>query len=150
MELSIRLEKIVRGLISQGVIYYGAGGALGFDTIAAKCILKLKEEFPYIRLILVLPCVSQADRWSPTDRRVYETIKAQADKVVYISKEYTQDCMFERNRHLVDYSSVCICYLKKPSGGTAYTVDYAKNSGLAIINIAKHDTYKLLVKKFAN
>lgn len=94
--------------------------------------------------ILVLPCVSQADRWSHTDRWVYEKIKTQADKVVCISKEYTQDCMFKRNRHLVDCSGVCVCYLTKPSGGTAYTVKYAASGGLTIVNIAGHNAYKPL------
>ncbi len=135
-ELSIRLERIVRELISQGIIYYGAGGALGFDTLAANCILTLRKEFPYIRLILVLPCLSQADRWSQADRIVYETIKAQADKVVYTSKDYTPECMHIRNRHLVDYSGTCVCYLTKKKGGTLYTVDYAKRNGLKIINTA--------------
>ncbi len=61
----------------------------------------------------------------------------QANKVVYISQKYTPDCMLRRNRHLVDYSSVCICYLNKTTGGTAYTVKYAQKCGLQIINIAE-------------
>jgi hypothetical protein len=63
-------------------------------------------------------------------------MKAQADKVVDTSAEYTRGCMFKRNRHLVDNSSVCICYLTQRRGGTAYTVDYAQKAGLEIINIA--------------
>jgi hypothetical protein len=45
--------------------------------------------------------------------------------------------MQKRNRHLVDNSSVCICYLTKPTGGTAYTVNYARRSGLQVINMAE-------------
>lgn len=45
--------------------------------------------------------------------------------------------MQKRNRHLVDNSSACICYLTKPTGGTAYTVNYASEHGLMIINIAQ-------------
>ena len=33
-------------LIEKGVIFYGAGGALGFDTIAVECVLELKEKYP--------------------------------------------------------------------------------------------------------
>ena len=43
--------------------------------------------------------------------------------------------MFERNRKLVDMSTYCICYLTKATGGTAYTVKYAKKKNLQIINI---------------
>ena len=53
-----------------------------------------------------------------------------------MSEAYTQGCMHRRNRHLVDHSSVCICYLTGSSGGTAYTVNYARKQGLEIINIA--------------
>ena len=45
--------------------------------------------------------------------------------------------MHKRNRHLVDNSSVCVCYLNKENGGTAYTVDYAGKKGLEIINLVK-------------
>lgn len=69
----------------------------------------------------------------------YERIKAQADKVVYMAQQYTPGCMHKRNRHLVDHSGVCVCYLTKESGGTAYTVNYAKRHGVEIINIAWRD-----------
>lgn len=136
-EIASRLQATLVSLIERdGYRFFGAGGALGFDTMAANCVLKLREEYPHIKLILVLPCVSQADRWSDAAKAEYEEIKRKADKVVYTSQEYTRDCMFKRNRHLVDGSSLCVCYLTEKSGGTAYTVDYAQKSGLKIINIA--------------
>ncbi len=131
-----RLHLTVRRLILQGYCYFGTGGALGFDTMAAQTVLLLQKEFPHIKLILVLPCTSQADRWQDTDKRIYEEIKRQADKIGYVSEMYTRDCMFRRNRHLVDYSSGCVCYLKRQTGGTAYTVGYALENGLWIENMA--------------
>lgn len=131
-----RLKKTLEDLIGKGYCYFGAGGALGFDTLAAQTVLELKSKYPQIRLILVLPCLSQADRWSDKDKAVYEDIKYRADKVVYTSQEYFSGCMHKRNRHLVDNSSVCICYLTKNTGGTAYTVDYADRNGLKVINMA--------------
>ena len=131
-----RLKETIQELIQKGVIYYGAGGALGFDTLAARTVLKMKEDYPEIKLILVLPCVAQADRWDASDREVYEDIKQMADKVVYTSQEYTSGCMHKRNRHLVDNSSICICYLTDKTGGTAYTVGYAKSAGVHVINLA--------------
>ena len=115
-------------------MYFGAGGALGFDTLAAQTVLELKVDFPQVKLILVLPCLSQADSWSVADKRIYEQIKEKADKIVYTSREYTKGCMHKRNRHLVDNSSVCVCYLTESTGGTAYTVNYAESKGLLLIN----------------
>lgn len=135
-DLSRRLDAAIEAMIGRGYRFYGAGGALGFDTMAALSVIKLREKYPQIKLILVLPCVSQADRWSAEDQKLYRNIMAQANKVVYVSQEYTRSCMFERNRHLVDCSSACICYLTESSGGTAYTVDYARKNGLEVINLA--------------
>lgn len=123
-------------MIEQGYLYFGVGGALGFDTLAAKTVLRFKERYPQIKLILVLPCKTQTSGWGEKDIQIYEEIKSRRDKFVYTSDEYTRGCMFKRNRHLVDYSSVCICYLTEQKGGTAYTVDYAKKQDLSVINVA--------------
>jgi len=45
--------------------------------------------------------------------------------------------MHLRNRYMVDHSCTCICYLTETTGGTAYTVKYAREKGLHIFNIAK-------------
>lgn len=135
-KVAVSLRIAIRELVLDGYLYFGAGGALGFDTMAAQTVLRLKGEFPHIKLILVLPCKDQADRWSEADRAVYEDIKSKADKIVYMAEHYTRDCMFRRNRHLVDNSSVCICYLTQKSGGTAYTVGYAEKKGVTVKNLA--------------
>lgn len=128
--------KTIEDLVKKGVLYYGTGGALGFDTIAALAVLEIKKEYPDVRLILVLPCLNQTRGWPKESVVLYEAIKKQADKVVYTSQEYTRGCMHKRNRHLVDNSLFCITYLTEVKGGTAYTVDYASKKGLSIINIA--------------
>lgn len=132
----VRLRKIIAEQIKAGVVFYGAGGARGFDTLAAQTVLDMKKEYPQLRLILVLPCENQTRGWHSEDIAVYEDIKRRSDKVVYASREYTPDCMHRRNRHLVDHSGTCICYLTRSTGGTAYTVDYARKKGLRIINVA--------------
>lgn len=134
-EIARDLEIAIERAINSGYCYFGAGGAQGFDTIAENTVLKLKESYPYIRLILVLPCKDQTRGWTENAKKEYDRILQKADKIVYISEHYTRSCMHTRNRHLVDHSSLCICYLRKESGGTAYTVDYAKRRGLRIENI---------------
>ena len=78
-----RLEREIERSIQAGYVYFGAGGALGFDTLAAQMVLKLKERYPDIKLILVLPCKTQTSGWKQTDIDEYERIKAAADKVVF-------------------------------------------------------------------
>lgn len=136
ISIKSKLKATLKKLIDEGYCYFGAGGALGFDTIAAQAVLELREKNPQVKLILVLPCLSQADRWNEKEKKIYADILNKADKVVYTSQDYTRGCMFKRNRHLVDNSSVCVCYLTEDKGGTAYTVDYANKNGLRVINIA--------------
>ena len=132
-----KLKETLEALIDNGYCYFGAGGALGFDTIAAQTVLALKKKHPEIKLILVLPCKNQTRGWEEKDVSVYESIIEQADKVVYTQEHYDRGCMFKRNRHLVDNSSVCVAYLTEEKGGTAYTVNYANQKGVKVINIAE-------------
>lgn len=134
-EIKKRTKEIVVSLIEKGVIYYIAGGARGYDTLAAETVSELKKEYPKIRLILALPCKDQTKGWGEEDIRKYNRMKERADKVVYTAERYYRGCMHARNRHLVDHSAYCVCYLEKDSGGTAYTVNYARKKGLAVFAV---------------
>ncbi len=129
------LSKTIEMLIKKGVVYYGCGGAVGFDMLAAQTIIELKKFFPQIKLIMVYPCQNQTKYWNLTDTEKYNFIKANSDKRVYISEFYNNSCMIERNKYLVNYSSYCICYFNGAYGGTEFTVKYAKEKGLKIINL---------------
>ena len=135
-ELSRRLKEALIQLIENGYTYFKTGGALGFDTLTAQCVLSLKTQHPHIKLILVLPCITQTKGWSKEDIATYEEIKSRADKVVYTSHDCFRGCMFRRNRHLVDGSSVCVAYLTREKGGTAYTGHYARQNHVRVINLA--------------
>lgn len=131
-----RLDEVIADLIGQGIECFAVGGALGFDTMAAQAVLRSKEQHPHIRLILVLPFPDQGRRWSERNRKVYEEIIAQADEIEYASERYTRICMFIRDRRLVERACVCVAYQTKDTGGTAYTVNYARAQSLQIINLA--------------
>lgn len=135
--LSAELETTLCRLIGGGVRYFGAGGARGFDTLAAETVLRLKGRYPQIRLILVLPCREQTRGWAAEDIRRYQAILQGADKIVYTAEHYYRGCMHRRNRHLVDCSSVCVAYCTRSTGGTAYTVAYAQKQGLTLIGLGK-------------
>ncbi len=117
------------------VCNFYAGGALGFDTISALLVLKLKKKYPHITLNLILPCKDQFRKWNLDDVKIYQNILKACDSAEFISEKYTLGCMQKRNKALVDNSAYCISYLKKESGGTFFTVNYAKKQGLFLINI---------------
>lgn len=134
-EISARLDETVERLVHEGVRYFGAGGALGFDTLAALSVLRMRQKYPQIRLILVLPCADQSDGWPADDRALYERIRAQADKVVLLSQRYAPGCMRRRNLYLVAHSSVCVCYLSRSRSGAAQTVRRAQREGVPVVNL---------------
>ena len=136
-EIRENLERAIISLIEQGVVFFGNGGAVGFDALAATTVLKLKKDYPHIKLVMVLPCPpeQQSLKWNEEQKKRYYEILEQADKVRELSQKYTNTCMLDRNRHLVDNSAYLICYLRENSGGTFYTVNYAQQKGLKILRI---------------
>lgn len=105
-----RTKDIITLLAENGIVYFGTGGAIGFDTIAAKAVLAVREIYPQIKLILVLPCEDQARYWKAENVEEYNKIKEQADKIRYVSKSYYDGCIHKKNRHMVDCSSICVCF----------------------------------------
>ena len=136
MALPSFLDNILDRLIAQGFTEFRAGGALGFDTVVALKVIEKKKQYKNIRLHLFLPCKSQADRWSAEQKATYLFTIQNADEVTYTSEAYTAGCMLHRNRCLVNGSDICVGYCTKDTGGTAYTLNYAKKQNVRTVNIA--------------
>lgn len=132
-----RLNHEIDDLIRHGVTDFISGGAPGFDHIAAALVIAKKEMGQKIRLIFVLPCRNQDERWSDRQKQLYHSLLAEADKVVYVSEQYAVGCMKKRNKYMVDHSAYCICALLPPLNRTDQTVRYAWQKGLKVINVAK-------------
>ncbi len=137
-EIRELLNVLLDNLITGGYTVFRAGGALGFDMLAAETVLAKKENGRNIRLELILPCPEQAERWNAESKLRYRRILSLADDKRYIADKYTPTCMHERNRSLVDGASLCIAYQKREKGGTAYTCHYAEKQGLRVINLATY------------
>ena len=129
------LEDELISLIERGATVFRAGGAMGFDTLAALKVLELKRSHPQIRLELILPCRNQTEKWREAEIRTYQYILERADGCECLYERYVSGCMQERNRRLVQGSDVCLAYCYRNRGGTLYTVTYAMKEGLEIINL---------------
>ena len=133
--LTEKLERSIKELTDRGYTDFYAGGALGFDTLCALTVLKLRYKGVPVKLNLLLPYRGQEGSWSKMDKKIYADILSLADRVEYVGEEYTKSCFFKRNRALVDNSSVLINFLRKPQSGTAQTVNYAKKCALELISL---------------
>lgn len=130
-KLRLEIEKAIRS----GYRTFLCGMAIGFDMICAETVLELKERYPDIELIGAIPCKTQDIKWLPRDRARYENLVNRLDGIRCIHDEYTPDCMLERNRYMVDNSSLMMALFNGLPGGTKSTIVYARQQGLETIII---------------
>ena len=95
-KLSAELESTLLLLIQRGFRYFGAGGALGFDTLCAETVLRLKAQFPHIRLILVLPYLNGAMPAEGYDETVYPPLESVPPAIRYFAQKRMDDSALRR------------------------------------------------------
>ena len=134
MKNTLRAE--IENAIQRGYKTFLCGMAIGFDMICAETVLDLKKQYKDIKIIGALPCRTQDIKWSAKDKERYRELLAQLDDIHCIYDKYIgAKCMLERNRFMVDNSSLMIALFNGLSGGTKSTIDYARKQSLEIIII---------------
>lgn len=130
------LTEQIAALTDKGVTGFISGMAPGVDLWAAQIVLDLRENNPALKLCCALPCEGQEKKWPARTQEQYHSILRQANEVVYVSKAYTSDCMLNRNRYMVDHSSILLAvYNGAYRSGTGMTIRYAKEKQHKIILI---------------
>ena len=119
----------------KGCRKFYTGGAIGFDTEAARAVIKFRISHPDVSLILILPCEDQSDRWSDSQRNDYKYTLREANETIYISERYYDGCMKERNQALAERGDILIAYVGRYNSGAAQTVRMAKELGREVYNL---------------
>ena len=136
-------KQALPGLLSRAIAYayeqgcrrFITGGALGFDTYAAKEVLRFRMSHPDVSLILFLPCLDQDAGWSIRQKDSYEYVLQSADEVKYISESYTKTCMKRRNQALAEECDLMIAYVSRDYSGAAQTMRMALSLGKESYNL---------------
>ena len=132
--LKSALMEQIAALVETGITDFYSGGADGVDCWASLIVLELRKRNPALRLHMLLPHEGQADRWSEPAQERYHWILEQADSVEYVSQEYYEGCMLDRNHRLLEAAGLLLAvYNGERRGGTAATVRYAQKLGRKII-----------------
>ena len=131
-----RLAETVERLYREGYRVFLAGGALGFDRMAADAVLSLRKKYPEIRLHLVLPCGDQERLWRFSERLAYHKQVKQADEVTVLAERYYDGCMQARNARLIDGADYLVAYVTRTRSGAAQTLRMAERKGIGITNLA--------------
>lgn len=125
------IEKAIIEAIEDGIEVFLNGGQGYFDQTCAAIVHRLKKRYPYIKNILVIPY------------RNFEVFNDSLfDEIVYPSEAHTfsyytyKGNIPKRNRILVDWASVAICYVYR-TGGASITLEYAIRKHLKIIDCIK-------------
>ena len=116
--------------------------AVGFDLAAAEVALNLRNEFADIEVVAVVPFEGMQSRFSASQRRLFDEVLSEANKVITIASSYSASVYAQRNNYLVDNSSACIAYFDGSKGGTAYTVRRAVINLSYIVNIYNNPQQK--------
>ncbi len=138
-DIEERISFAVRRMLEKGVTCFCFGGAVGFDTLAAECVLRMRDEgLAAVSAVLIVPYdgYHEARDRSPQERARYLGLLPRFDAVLSTRPSPSRWMFWERDRDLVDRSAYCIAYLTRPDSGTGYTVRYAEKKGLSVINIA--------------
>ena len=133
--LKERISDILSALYSGGIRHFICGMAVGCDTYFAEAVFKLRNEHDDVTVEAALPFEGQANNWTVYQRARYFHDVSACDYETLLQKEYTRDCYLNRNRYMVDNSSVLVAVYDGSRGGTMHTVNYAMKRGLEIIRL---------------
>lgn len=137
-EIIGKTEAKVRELIRGGYRCFMVGGAIGYDTLAAELLFRLRDvEHMGIRVILAYPFNGYTAHWSEEQKATYERLLPLYDERICVAEAASRGAYLQRDRYMVDASSMCIAYCTRQTGGTAYTIRYATKKGVPVINVAE-------------
>lgn len=105
-----------------------------------------KQVHPELKLICVIPFAEQARGWEMNWAFRYRELLRNADQIVQMCSNYQRGCYHMRNRYMVDNCDLLIAiYNGENKGGTAYTVNYAREQGKEILIIDPNTLEKTVI-----
>ena len=117
------LYKTVEGLIREGADCFYLGGYGQFDTMAAGVVHELKQKYPHIRSVFVLPYLDREYDASEYDESLYPPLEN-------VPRRYA---ISKRNEFMVDNADVVVAYVIYGFGGASKTLQYAERNNKRII-----------------
>lgn len=118
--LPILTQVVVKHISEYGVTEFIVGGYGGFDRLAAKVVISLKQQYPHITLSLLIP-------YHPAERPI-ETPPG-FDNTYYppgMENVPRKLAIVRANRYMVDHVDYLIAYVWHPASNARDLVEYAK------------------------
>jgi len=158
--LLTHLTGTVERAYDKGYRCFVSGGAIGTDQLAARAVIKLKQEkndlyLPYpddVHLVIAKPFPNQSSKWPVHVREHFDWLCARADRVFAVSQGgYSADKMMVRNRSMVDVSDTVIAVWNGvQQGGTWNCIEYALSVGKCVLIVDSTSFIERWVKQKNN
>jgi len=126
------LNRVCLDLIEQGAKEFYLGGYGEFDLLCAVTLREMQKEYPYIRLILVLPYLNSNILTAVYDETLYPPLET-------VPKRFA---ISRRNEWMVKECDVVVAYVTHGWGGAAKTLAYAEKKKKQIILYQVKKDYK--------
>ena len=121
-----KLYETIEKLIIEGADEFLLGGYGAFDAMAARIVKELKEKYPHIRSVLVIPYFDRE-----YDRNLYDC--SEYPPIERVPKRFA---ISKRNEWMVDQADVVVAYVDHDWGGAAKTLKYAFKRKKHVVNIS--------------
>ena len=120
-------------ICDKNISEFWVGNYGSFDAMAARAVINIKEEYPHIKLCLVVPYItSHINKFIIEYKNIYDEIIVADISPQTPVRAYIPLC----NQYMVDNSDCLLCYIERKSGGAFKTYEYALKKGIQIINIS--------------
>ncbi len=126
------LYREIETAVQDGAGTFYIGMARGVDLWAADMILYFRRQYPYLRLICVLPFADCMRSLSGAGRYHAHAVMQAADDVVTLSQHFYKGCYRDRNQYMVSHSQRLIAMVADIHSGTGQTIHMAERAKLDI------------------
>ena len=118
-------------LILNGYNRFLCGMAMGFDLLALDCLVSLRSRYR-IQIEACVPFDGQESKFPLEEKRRYRDLIAWCDVVHILYPSYQNGCYLARDRYMVERADLLFAYCTRDKGGTAYTVNCARELGVEV------------------
>lgn len=124
-------QAVFQLVTEEGYQLFLCGMARGTDLLAAEAVAQVKQLLTHVTLAAVIPYRAQRNQQSLFWKKRYDAVLQQCEQTILLQEGYSPSCLIARNRYMVNHSS-CLVAVDNDSktGGTAFTLRYAKKQGL--------------------
>ncbi len=121
----------LEALLKEGYTTFYCGMARGFDLTALSYLIDRKGAY-HVRIEAFIPYPNQELRYDTEEKKLYRALIGQCDVIHIMSEHYYRGAALVRDKIMVDRADIVFAYLRKNTGGTAYTVKYAQKNGVEV------------------